>query len=117
MRHNEITDLAKINVENMENIFNVYKDEGGMYFYNLLQTITFPPNLPLNLFTPHTVGYNESWPLISYRTLKNTGLWWMICMVNNIQNPVIPPTPGEIIKIPKPALAREILTQMRLQNG
>lgn len=114
MKHNEIPELAKINIENMENIFNVYQDENRMYFYNLLQTITFPTNLPLNLFAPYTIGHNESWPLISYKTLKNTGLWWVICMVNNIQNPVIAPIAGEIIKIPKPAVVREILTQMRL---
>jgi hypothetical protein len=114
MKHNEVSDLEKINVENMENIFNVYQDGDGMYFYNLLQTITFPPNLPLNLFTPYAIGHGESWPLISYKTLKNTGLWWMICLVNNIQNPVISPIAGEIIKIPKPEVAREILTQMRM---
>lgn len=114
MRHNEIAELAKINVGNMENIFNVYQDENGMYFYNLLQTITFPSYLPLNLFTPYTIGQSESWPGISYKTLKNTGLWWMICLVNNIQNPVAPPIAGETIKIPRPDLAREILTQMRL---
>ena len=113
MRHNDIQDLEKLDVENMENIFNVYQDENSMYFYNLLQTITFPPNLPLNLFTPYAIGQSENWPLISYKTLKNTGLWWMICLINNIQNPVISPIPGEILKIPKPELVREILTQMR----
>jgi hypothetical protein len=112
MKHNDIEDLPKINAENMENIFNVYQDEDGMYFYNLLQTITFPPNLPLNLFTPYTIGPQESWPLIAYKTLKNTGLWWMICLVNNIQNPVTPPIAGQVLKIPKSMLAREILTQM-----
>jgi hypothetical protein len=112
MKHNDIQDLDKINVENMENIFNVYQDENGMYFYNLLQTITFPENLPLNLFA-YTVGYGDSWPLIAHRTLKTTGLWWMVCLVNNIINPVIAPTPGETIKIPIPAVVKEILTQMR----
>lgn len=113
MKHNDIDVLNKINVENMENIFNVYQDENGTYFYNLLQTITFPKNLPLNLFTPYTIGYGDSWTFISYKTLKNTGLWWMICLVNNINNPVKPLVVGETIKIPIPEVAREILTQMR----
>ncbi len=113
MKHNEIQDLTKLNIENLENIFNVYQDENGMYFYNLLQTISFPENLPLNLFTPYTIGHGDSWTLISYKTLKNTGLWWMICLVNNIINPVISPIPGETIKIPIPAVIKEILTQMR----
>jgi hypothetical protein len=114
MKHNEIKDLPKINSENMENIFNVYQDENGVYFYNLLQTITFPENFPyLNLFDSYTISSKDSWPLISYKTLNNTGLWWVICLVNNIINPVTPPIPGETLRIPIPALVREILNTVR----
>lgn len=114
MKHNEIKELPKINSENMENIFNVYQDENGAYFYNLLQTITFPENFPYqNLFDSYTIKSNDSWPMISFNTLGNTGLWWIICLVNNITNPVKSPMPGEVIKIPIPSLVREILNTVR----
>lgn len=114
MKHNEIKELPKINSENMENIFNVYQDENGMYFYNLLQTITFPQNLPYqNLFDSYVVKSGDSWPLISFNTLNNTGLWWIICLVNNIINPVKPPTSGDTLKIPVASLVREILNHVR----
>ena len=116
MKHNEITSLQKINIENLENIFNVYQDKNGMYFYNLLQTIVFPTDLPQNLFDKYIIGYGDTWPLISYKTLKNTGLWWIILLANNIQNPISPgPVPGTVLKIPIMDVVKEVLVQMRSQ--
>ena len=98
----------------MENIFNVYKDENGVYFYNLLQTINFPQDVPLeNLFDSYVIKHGDSWPLISFKTLNNTSLWWVICLVNHIHNPVKPLVSGEILRIPIPSLVREILNNVR----
>ena len=36
MKQNQIEELKKLNVENMENIFNVYQEQDGMYFYTLV---------------------------------------------------------------------------------
>lgn len=115
MKQNQISDLPTLRAENFENIFNVYKDENGMYFYNLLQTIVFPQNLPLNLFDPYNIKYGDTWPTISYKTLNNTNLWWIILLANNISNAVLPPVPGTIIKIPKPSVVKEVLLQMKTQ--
>ena len=115
MKQNNISDLPTLKMENMENIFNVYQDENGMYFYNLLQTVTFPTDLPFNLFEAYTIKSGDTWPLISYKTLENTNMWWVILLVNHIQNPVILPVAGTIIKIPKFEVAKEILIQMRKQ--
>lgn len=113
MKHNQIQDLPKISIENFENIFNVYKDENGMYYYNLLQTIVFPENLPQNLFEDYVVKQEDSWPRISYETLNNVNLWWVILLANKINDPTSLPKPGTIIKIPIVEVVREILMQMR----
>lgn len=115
MKQNDISDLPTLDIENMENIFNVYQDDNGMYFYNLLQTITFPTDLPFNLFEPYTIKSGDTWPLISYKTLNNTNAWWVILLVNHIINPIEFPVAGTTIKIPKPEVVREILSQMRTQ--
>ena len=127
MKHNEITDLPTINIENLENIFNVYQDKDGMYFYNLLQTIEFPQKLPLNLFDTYVVKPGDTWPLISHKTLNNTGLWWIILLANNIKNPILSvsqvktkknvygPIPGTTLKIPIMEVVKEVLFQMRKQ--
>lgn len=115
MKQNQISDLPKLRAESFENIFNVHKDENGLYFYNLLQTVVFPPNLPFNLFDPYTIKYGDTWPLVAHKTLNNTNVWWVILLANNIQNPVIQPVPGTVIKIPKPEVVKQILLQIRTQ--
>ena len=112
MRHNQIDELPKINVENFENIFNVYKDENGMYFYNLLQTIVLP-ELTSNLYDDYIVKQGDSWPYISFKTLNNTNLWWIILLANGIVNPTSMPSPGTSIKIPITEVVKEVLFQMR----
>ena len=41
-----IPDLPKLKRSSYESIFNVYADEDGRYYYNLLQTVVIPKNLP-----------------------------------------------------------------------
>ena len=112
MKHNQIEELPKINVENFENIFNVYRDKDGMYFYNLLQTIVLP-ELTTNLYDNYDIKQGDSWPYISFKTLNNTNLWWIILLANKIDNPLSMPSPGTSIKIPILEVVREVLLQMR----
>jgi len=111
MKQNQIKDLKRLASENFENIFNVYQDQDGMYFYNLLQTVVFPQHLPANLFTSYTIAYGDTWPFISFKTLKSPNLWWIILLANNIQNPLEPLINGARIKIPITSVVREVLTQ------
>jgi hypothetical protein len=112
MKQNQISDLPKLTVENFENIFDVYQDSDGMYFYNLLNTVVFPPHLPLSLFDPYVVKPGDSWPFISYKTLQSPNLWWVILLANDIRNPLAEIKSGTIIKIPKIELVREVLMQL-----
>lgn len=115
MKQNQISSLPKLDTENFENIFSVYKDDNNMYYYNLLQTIVFPQNLPANLFKLYTISYGDTWPYISYKTLNSPNLWWVILLANNIQDPTNKGKPlvnGTIIKIPKMAVVKEILSQI-----
>ena len=112
MKQNQLQELPRLDSENYENIFNVYQDSNGMYFYNLLQTVVFPQNLPSNLFTTYTIGYGDTWPFISYKTLKSPNVWWILLLANNIQDPTKPLVNGTIIRIPVQAVVREILFQI-----
>jgi hypothetical protein len=112
MKQNQIKDLTKLDSENLENIFNVYQDEGGMYFYNLLQTVVFPPDLPPNLFNSYSITYGDTWPFISFKAFKTPNLWWIILLANNIQDPTKLPANGSTIKIPIASVVREVLSQI-----
>jgi len=112
MNQNQIPALDKLHPENMENMFNVYQEGNGMYYYNLLQTISFPQDLPLNLFTSYTVAYGDTWPYISYKNYTTPNLWWVILLANGIINPLEPVNPGTIIKIPINVVVKNILSQI-----
>lgn len=112
MRQNQIKELPRLDVENLENIFNVYRQQNGMYFYNLLQSIHFPQNLPSTLFTAYTIKYGDTWPYISYKSFKTPNLWWIILLANGIENPLTPLVNSEEIKIPVTQLVKEVLSQI-----
>ncbi len=113
MKQNQIEDLPKLDDENYENIFNVYVDSDGRYFYNLLQSISFPQNLPINLFETYNIKPKDTWPYISYKTLGTPNLWWLILHANGIINPTEQPVSGTILKIPVQEVVKEILFQLR----
>jgi len=116
MNQNDISELPSLPNENLENIFNVYQDSNKKYFYNIIQTIQFPQNLPSALFDTYIINYGDTWPLISYKVYEDTKLWWIIAYANNIINPIETLQPGNALKIPKPNIIKEILTQILTRN-
>lgn len=113
MKQNSITSLNKLQTENYENIFNVYQQESGLYYYNLIQTIVFPTNLPKGFFDTYEIGYGDSWPYISYKTYNTPNLWWIILLANQISDPTNNPTPGSLLLIPKTEVVKEVLSQIK----
>lgn len=112
MKQKDIKELPKLNEEVLENIFTVHKDEDGMYYYNLLQTISFPEDLPLAFYDFYTIRYGDTWPLISYKNYQNPNLWWFLLLANGITNPLTSVIPGTQIKIPNESIVKEILKQI-----
>lgn len=112
MNQNFFNDLPSLTQDRYENIFNVYSDENSYYYYNLLQTISFPDNLPDSLFTTYITVPNDTLPFISYKHFSTINLWWIICLANNITNPVDPLASGQVLKIPNTNVVREILKQI-----
>jgi len=115
MNQNSIPDLPALKNYNYENIFNVYTDSNNRYFYNLLQTISIPDNLPPGYYDDYDVVYGDTWPFISYKVYDNPNIWWIIVSVNNIIDPTKQPTPGTKINILNPRLASLIITQISTQ--
>jgi len=113
MKQNSIETLPRLRPEKYENIFNVYEDKNtNRYYYNLLQTINLPTDLPLGYFNTYNVVYGDTWPYISYKNYKTTSIWWVILLVNNILNPVEPLIPGTTLKIPKIDVINTIISQI-----
>jgi hypothetical protein len=115
MNQNNIEDLPKLRNDNYANIFNVYTDENERYFYNILQTVNIPSNLPENYYFEYNVVYGDSWSYISYKNYNTPNLWWVITKTNNIINPVEQPEPGTVLKILKQQLVTLILNEITTQ--
>lgn len=117
MYQNSIKGLPKLAAEKYENIFRVYLDEDNRYFYNLLEAINLPTNLPAGFFREYSVEPNDTLPFISYKTYNTVDLWWLICISNNIQNPIKKIPTGTKLKIPVPNFAQIILETINTKNG
>jgi nucleoid-associated protein YgaU len=116
MKQNNIPELPNLRSEDYENIFNIFTEEDGRYYYNLLQTVAFPQNLPAGYFVDYNIIYGDTWPFISYKVYNNPNLWWIILFANNISNPINSVIPGIKIKVPKIEVVNLILANIRTQK-
>ena len=114
-KQNEIKDVAikKLSAQNLENLFYIFEKEDGQYFYNILKTVNVPEDIAPNVYSQYEVVPKDTWPLIAYKFYKDVRLWWLVCSVNQIINPVKQPESGTIIKILKPYIVRNILSDIK----
>ena len=113
-KQNDIKEIPTLlDAQNFENIFNIELDESGSYYYNTLRSISFPDNIDSNSYTEYTTVPDDTWPYISWKQYQSVKLWWVICLVNNISNPVAQPEPGIVLKILTKSTVNSILQTIR----
>jgi hypothetical protein len=108
---NNIDDLPKLSEYRFENIFKVY-NEDGYYFYNIINNILISDNIDSDFYYEWTCDRPLPWTTISYMHYDTIYLWWLICSVNNIQNPIEFLQTGTRIKILKPEYVRLVLDKI-----
>jgi len=115
MKQNNIidTNVEKLAAQNLENLFSVYQNDDGSYYYNLLKTVNFPTDLDPNLYFDYEVEPSDTWPLIAWKTYKDVRLWWVICSCNQIENPIAQPAAGTTLKLLYNNVVRDILAQLK----
>jgi nucleoid-associated protein YgaU len=109
MKQNNVKSLPRLENEKYENIFNVYQTTDKKYFYNLLQSVVLPENLPSALLESYIVKYGDTWPLISFKHYQTPNLWWVILETNKLMDATKMPPQGTAIKIPTKTLVKMIL--------
>lgn len=114
-KQNDISDVNyTLSPQQYENIFNVYSDQDIGYFFNLLKTVNFPSDLNPDVYDLYVVQTNDTWPSISWKIYNSIFLWWAICSINNIQNPLVMPPAGTQIKIMKSIYLQNVLNNIGL---
>lgn len=114
MKRNDIADIReKIFFQNYENLFNVYGTSDGDYFYNILRKVNIPTEIGESHYENYMVKRGDTWTLLAYKFYGDVKLWWMLCVVNNIQNPLEFPTPGTALKVLSNDTVQSVLTAIR----
>lgn len=104
---------------NMANFFKIgYDTVKQKYFYNINKSVYFHDlnNIYINNFITYTVQNKDTWPLISYKMYGTIELWWLICKVNSITNPLTAPVSGTSLIILTSDIVNSILSAISNQS-
>ena len=115
MKQDNFPDLPIISGYRYENFLNIYSDNDGFKFYNLLCSVNLFPASNSNAEDDYVVRYHDTWALISYQYYNTMDLWWLVCAYNQIQNPVKRPAPGTVLKLLKSDLVSTVITNLNKQ--
>ena len=103
--------------EDFANLFQVAYD-GEYYFFNILNGLYVKNfnNIAPSYFKYYQVQAGDTWTSLSYNFYGTIELWWIICKINGIVNPLEMPIEGQMLKILNSTVVYQILTQMQ-QSG
>tara|TARA_R100001163_G_C4951914_1_gene119325 strand:+ start:153 stop:518 length:366 start_codon:yes stop_codon:yes gene_type:complete len=110
----DIPEVTTTSDTSYESIFNIYQDD-GYFAYNILKSVQFPEEINSELVAYIRVNGDISWSQLSFKVYGDINLWWLICAVNKILNPVIKPAPGTVLKIIRPDQVSSIIQQIKNQ--
>jgi len=117
MFQNEQSDLPSIGPTRFENILSVHKTEtNGFHFYNLLKTVRFNiDDMDTRFYYFHRVNRLTPYTILSHSLYGDMHLWWLICVSNNIDNPVEFIEPGSTLKIIKKQYVSNVISAIKQQ--
>ena len=104
------------NSYNLADLFQVVSDENDNRVYLMNQTLYFDnvETMYPGYFEYYTVEGADNWSSISHKFYNTVDLWWLICRINNINNPIKEiPVVGKKIKILTSAIVQRINNQLR----
>jgi hypothetical protein len=58
------------------------------------------PYFPGDQYHKISAGEEGRWDLLSYRYYRTVLYWWVVCLANNLSNPLIIIPAGETVRIP-----------------
>ena len=98
-----------------ETIFNLAKAD-EYFFYNIIKKVSFPDTLADEIFHYVKLTSNMPWTSFAHQVYGDQNLWWLICILNNIQNPIHNPKLGQAYKVIDPEYISQILAEINLQS-
>ena len=114
----DIPSYPDIETVSYENFFKLHVSNNEFAFFNLLKKInilTNTNNADPSFFITYNIDVDIPWVLLSYKIYGTLNLWWLICLVNNIQDATKNPVLGTQIKAIKPQFVGSIVNQINIQ--
>ena len=99
-----------------ENYFNVYENENGIRFFNLLKNISIFPATDSEAEEEYTITSTDTWYSIAYKYYNNMNLWWVVCLYNKNINPFKSLKSNTTIKVLKPQYVGLVLSELQKQS-
>lgn len=96
-----------------ENYFNIYENDNGTRFFNLLKNISIFPATNSEIEEEYTVTSTDTWYSIAHRYYNNMNLWWILCLYNKETNPFKKFDSNNVIKVLKPNYVGLVLSELR----
>lgn len=112
------TDITGEDLSNVSQLklFNILQDENGTRLQNIWRSYSLNDDV-----TGQTVFYDtyemedeDWWENISYQYYETPSLWWILCIMNNVQNPFEELEPGQETKILKGAYIYQLIKEMEI---
>jgi len=110
---NLIVDLPSLKSIRYENIFKLYKNKDSQYYYNLLQSLYLPGSIDETKIYYMLISSRMPWTAVSFNAYKTIELWWLICLTNQIFNPVDFAKTGSSLKIIKTQYVPGIISEIK----
>lgn len=108
-KRSQATELGLISDEFYENIFSVYKIDKH-FILNIMKKVTLPNgSIDEEYIYYKVINYSAPWTNISFSEYGSIKLWWLVCVMNNITNPVYNVPSGSVLKFLKPEYVSAVL--------
>lgn len=117
MYQNDVPELDAISSNRFENIFKINQtEENKYYFYNIMRTVRLTTDdLDDRYIFLFNVDRIMPYTTLSYNFYDTIDLWWLICVVNNIDNPVKFIEPGTTLRMIKKQHVSTIVAAIKKQ--
>lgn len=114
MKKIDLSELSN-SIYKYENYFNIYETSEGLRFFNLLRNLAIFPSNNSQVEEEYLTKSQETWYSISYDFYGTMNLWWLICLYNQISNPVEPINKDKTLKLLKPEYVGLVLSELQKQ--
>ena len=110
----DIYTLPKLSEYRYENFLKIYVTKDNQYCYNLQSfSVHFLDEIDTSTYYEIQISKSMPWTAISYNEYRTMDLWWLIMVVNKINNPLEFPKSGTILKILLPKYVKTVISKLK----